>query len=110
MAGGLFPPPQIIRSWPAPNHTNPETHSPAILILCCILGPLTFLVVGARLWARFRIQRNAGLDDWLMLAALVPTAGMIFCIAYGKLQLSRVAVVVRPRCSVKLPCSKHAYP
>lgn len=25
----------------------------------------------ARLWVRFRLQRNAGVDDWLIVASLV---------------------------------------
>jgi hypothetical protein len=27
--------------------------------------------VGARMWARVIIQRNAGLDDWIILAGMV---------------------------------------
>ena len=40
-------------------------------ILAAIFTPITIFVVFARLWVRFRLQRNAGIDDWLMVAALV---------------------------------------
>ena len=61
----------IPSSWPTPNYTNPETHGKAILIVSCTLGPLTLALVGARLWARVGIQRNAGLDDLLILIGMV---------------------------------------
>ena len=56
---------------PAPAAATHETHGKGILVVACTLGPLTFGLVGARLWARVAIQRNAGLDDWLLLAAMV---------------------------------------
>jgi hypothetical protein len=40
-------------------------------VLAYVLTPITFFIVFARLWVRFRLQRNAGVDDWLMVAALV---------------------------------------
>ena len=40
-------------------------------ILAAIFTPITIFVVFARLWVRFQMQRNAGIDDWLMVASLV---------------------------------------
>jgi hypothetical protein len=40
-------------------------------IIAGVLSPITFFMVFARLWVRFYLQRNAGLDDWLMIAAIV---------------------------------------
>jgi hypothetical protein len=40
-------------------------------VIAYVLSPITFFIVFARLWVRFRLQRNAGVDDWLMVAALV---------------------------------------
>lgn len=48
-----------------------------MLVLLGILLALTLAVVAARLWARCKIRRNAGLDDWLIVAALP------FLIAYN---------------------------
>jgi hypothetical protein len=72
MPGGYHPPPSVLASWPAPNYVDPPLFSlsnPVVTI--AILGIVSVVVVGARMVARFKIQRNAGLDDWLMLAALV---------------------------------------
>lgn len=40
-------------------------------IIAGFLTPITFFAIFARLWVRFRLQRNAGWDDWLMVIALV---------------------------------------
>jgi hypothetical protein len=40
-------------------------------VLAAIFTPITIFVVFARLWVRFRLQRNAGVDDWLMIVSLV---------------------------------------
>lgn len=40
-------------------------------VIAAIFTPITIFVVFARLWVRFRLQRNAGVDDWLMIASLV---------------------------------------
>ena len=71
MPGGIKPPLEVILSWPKPNYTNPETRPKTVLITACIFGPFTLLLILIRLWIRLRVQRNAGWDDWLMLAALV---------------------------------------
>jgi hypothetical protein len=71
MPGGIHPPLEVIASWPAPNFHNPDTRPKTILILACVLGPMTVCLVLARLWVRIRMQNKAGMDDWLMIAALV---------------------------------------
>ncbi|KAF2677970.1 hypothetical protein K458DRAFT_377526 [Lentithecium fluviatile CBS 122367] len=70
MPGGIHPPLEVMLSWPTPNYANPVTRPKTILILACVLGPLTICLLLARLWVRIRMQSNAGLDDWLMVAAL----------------------------------------
>lgn len=35
---------------------------------------VTFGVVGARLWARFWVKKRSGVDDWLIIAAMVSLA------------------------------------
>ncbi|KAK7185673.1 integral membrane protein [Paraphaeosphaeria sporulosa] len=71
MPGGIHPPLSVILSWPTPNYMNPVTRPRVATILSCVFGPLTTLLLFARLWVRIRVQQNAGLDDWLMIAAIV---------------------------------------
>ncbi|KAH7384004.1 hypothetical protein BKA66DRAFT_570191 [Pyrenochaeta sp. MPI-SDFR-AT-0127] len=73
MPGGLNAPLEVILAWPKPNYVNPETRPNTILVLACVWGPLTLILVLARLWVRIFHQRNPGWDDWLMLAATPPT-------------------------------------
>ncbi|ORY11708.1 hypothetical protein BCR34DRAFT_513451 [Clohesyomyces aquaticus] len=83
MPGGIHPPLEVVLSWPAPNYINPETRGKGVLIVACIFGPLSTALLLARLWARIRIQRNTGLDDWLMVLALLPIIGVtvVVCLA-----------------------------
>jgi hypothetical protein len=71
MPGGPRPPLEVIATWPPANLVNPEGRGTVTSIIAGVLSPITFFVVFARLWVRFRLQRNAGWDDWLMVAALV---------------------------------------
>lgn len=71
MPGGPHPPMSVVASWPPPNHVNPEGRGRVTSNIAFVLTPITFFVVFSRLWVRFRMQRNAGLDDWLMVVALV---------------------------------------
>lgn len=71
MPGGLYPPESVTASWPTPNYVNPVTESHSNAVILALLGTLSLFVVSARMVIRFFIQRNAGLDDYLMLAALV---------------------------------------
>lgn len=72
MPPALFPPADgAHHTWPAPNYIDPETRGwgpPAGIIAMCIV---TFVIFVARIWARFRITRTAGVDDWLIFAAMV---------------------------------------
>jgi hypothetical protein len=67
----LLPPLSVILDWPSSNYNDPVTRSKAVLVTSCVLGAVMIGVVGARMWARFIIQRNAGMDDWIMVAAMV---------------------------------------
>jgi hypothetical protein len=71
MPGGIQPPVEEMLKWPKSNYENPLTRPHYVLVTACVLGPLTVAMLFARLWVRVRMQRNAGLDDWLMLASLV---------------------------------------
>jgi hypothetical protein len=71
MPGGPRPPLEVIATWPPANLVNPEGRGTVTSIIAGVLSPITFFVVFSRLWVRFYLQRNAGWDDWLMVAALV---------------------------------------
>ncbi|KAH7014023.1 hypothetical protein B0J12DRAFT_443794 [Macrophomina phaseolina] len=79
MGGGLSPPPELLAEWATNREKYPygERRGPFMLLLLSILLGLTLAVVAARLWARCKVRRNAGLDDWLIVAALP------FLIAYN---------------------------
>ncbi|VUC20135.1 unnamed protein product [Clonostachys rosea] len=63
------PPKDILESWPAPNHQNPERQGPGLLIIQLIFCPLGIISVLARLYVRTVMVRRAGLDDWMMICA-----------------------------------------
>ena len=47
-----------------------------IVVAAVILGSVSTIVVGARLWLRGFIQKNVDASDWFMLAGLVCIASM----------------------------------
>jgi hypothetical protein len=75
-AGGLTPPYDVVLSWPTPNYENPESRGWAAPIILIIVAVITTMVFIARMWARVVISKNAGLDDWLMTAAMIPLWGL----------------------------------
>ncbi|PYI00513.1 hypothetical protein BO78DRAFT_289142, partial [Aspergillus sclerotiicarbonarius CBS 121057] len=83
MPGGLHPPLSVIESWPAPNTTDPESHSHAAAILAAIFGGIAVVTVSLRLWARCVIQRQGGLDDIFVALALIPTIGLNIGVPLG---------------------------
>lgn len=62
--------PSVFASWPGPS-AHPVTRGHSILLYTAILGPLALATTIGRLWSRFRLQRNAGLEDWFHIAVLV---------------------------------------
>jgi hypothetical protein len=75
MPGGLHPPLELFLAWPRPNYVDPITKPKYVLFFSCLLGPISLVLLLARLWVRLRIQKNAGWDDWLMLASWVRDRG-----------------------------------
>ncbi len=84
MPGGLFPPASVWQEWPAGNYDNPVTKPKYLLAFACLLGPISFAVLFARLWVRFRIQRNPGWDDWIMIMSLFPILSVTILTPYGQ--------------------------
>ena len=58
-------------SWPLPNYVNPVTRGSAVLIVNIVTITIAFLVTCLRLFTRFRITCTPGLDDILIVIALV---------------------------------------
>lgn len=71
MPGGLHPPPSVIESWPTPNYVHPQVTDHTLTIMVIVVGAISIIIVSLRMLARFILQRNAGWDDYVMLAALV---------------------------------------
>jgi len=68
--GGIHPPIGVVVQWPTPNYENPVTRHGALSITV-ILTLLTVLIVGIRIYVRGIMQGAMGLDDWIVLAAMV---------------------------------------
>ena len=54
-----------------PNFVNPTTHGDAWIGIATTIAILAVASVLARLWARFVILRKPGVDDCLIICALV---------------------------------------
>jgi len=71
MPGGLRVPEAVVATWPKLNSTDPELQGPLAPIIVGVLGTIAIIAVVARYVSRFRLQANAGCDDWVFLAAMV---------------------------------------
>jgi hypothetical protein len=70
MPGGLFPPIEVIGSWDI-NYVDPPRSGEGIIIMTAVLIGVTWMVVGMRLYARFYLVKSAGIDDALVIFAMV---------------------------------------
>jgi len=71
MPGGIHPPLDVKLSWPKPNYVDPVLRPNTIVLMACIMGPITVVMTLVRMWVRVFHQRCAGWDDWLMFVGLV---------------------------------------
>ncbi|KAI2615507.1 hypothetical protein GGR54DRAFT_292718 [Hypoxylon sp. NC1633] len=55
------------------NFTNPESRSYQLIIIIAVFTALIAILVSLRIYARLRITRSFGADDWLCIAATVLT-------------------------------------
>lgn len=65
------PPPDVVASWPPPNHVNPPYQGHQLAVVGIVLLVLSTFVLALRIWVRVRMKKTAGWDDWLMVAAMV---------------------------------------
>ncbi|KAF2642029.1 hypothetical protein P280DRAFT_290946 [Massarina eburnea CBS 473.64] len=81
--GGVYPPPEVISSWPQPNYVDPETHDWAGTIVSIVFLCIAVAVFTARMWSRLGIAKNAGLDDLLITIAMLPLIGTTLATVLG---------------------------
>ncbi|KAM3071861.1 hypothetical protein ACMFMG_009716 [Clarireedia jacksonii] len=70
-----LPSPEVIASWPPPNYINPERRGNAVIIVVAVFFPVALFTLLTRIYTRIRISKSFGLDDWLIVAAMVPATG-----------------------------------
>jgi hypothetical protein len=82
--GGVHPPPEVLLSWPNPNYVNPEERGWEAPIVMIVMLAITTIIYIARIWARFKVAKNLGLDDILMSIAMLPVFGLTISAILGK--------------------------
>ncbi|EUC48156.1 hypothetical protein COCMIDRAFT_88217 [Bipolaris oryzae ATCC 44560] len=82
-SSGVLPPLEVLAKWPTPNYDDPITRPKVVPALAGVFGTIMIIIVAARTWARFFIRKNGGLDDWIILLAMIPTIGftVVVCLA-----------------------------
>lgn len=71
MTKSFIPPPEAFATYPAPNYVDPPTrgaYTVATALICCVLS---IVFVTLRVFARLRIKRGLGWDDFWILFGLV---------------------------------------
>jgi hypothetical protein len=66
-----FEHPELIATWPAPNLVDPEEYGPALYIINSIAFASAVIAVAIRLYIRLFRRKWLGLDDGLIVLALV---------------------------------------
>ena len=69
-----LPPVAVTSQWPPPNYVDPEVRGPALVIIGVLLSSLAVAVVGLRVLIRLTISKFYGIDDVLMVLAVVSTS------------------------------------
>ncbi|KAH6972658.1 hypothetical protein EDB80DRAFT_784292 [Ilyonectria destructans] len=74
------PPSSVVASWPPADYDNPVRRGPALLIVELAIGSIAVVTLLARLYVRIVKVNRSGLDDWLMLAAMIFGVGVTICV------------------------------
>ncbi|KAK7531182.1 hypothetical protein IWX46DRAFT_371515 [Phyllosticta citricarpa] len=83
MPGGLHPPLELYHAWQTDQFPHGERRDWSIVIIVTLFGVLAYATVAARLWARVMVNRNSGLDDALIVVALIFTSGLAISVMLG---------------------------
>lgn len=65
-----------------------------ITIACGVLETVAILL---RLLARYKTKAKYGIDDWLIVATLIPSCGMLIAGSFSEYLRLRIAWVTNPR-------------
>ncbi|QSZ35475.1 hypothetical protein DSL72_008345 [Monilinia vaccinii-corymbosi] len=86
-----LPPIETLAAWPMPNYVDPETRGKGVVIVNAILFPVALGVLLIRFYTRLHISKSFGLDDWLIIAAMVPatTFAMLAILAEEAFKFNR---------------------
>ncbi|KAK7545913.1 hypothetical protein IWX49DRAFT_485925, partial [Phyllosticta citricarpa] len=73
MTNGIVPPTELAIAWQTDMDIHPrgERRGNTVIIVVAVLLFTTLWILALRLWARFKVQANAGLDDILIVLAAV---------------------------------------
>ncbi|KAK3389762.1 hypothetical protein B0H63DRAFT_390514 [Podospora didyma] len=75
-----LPPAEVRMSWPKPNYIDPETRGPGLLIVELTILPAALICVILRLYVRLCVLKKSGIDDWLMVIAVIFAIGVTVCV------------------------------
>jgi hypothetical protein len=64
-------PSHVLITWPRPNFANPVTQGNAVIVVATVFPVLSLIIVALRVYTRCVIKRFFGLDDALIVLALV---------------------------------------
>lgn len=81
-------------AWPKPNYVNPEERGWEAPVVLLVFMAITIVVYGARMWARFSISKNTGLDDFLISIAMLPLIGLTISTVLGKIRSSEQLIML----------------
>jgi glucan phosphoethanolaminetransferase (alkaline phosphatase superfamily) len=73
----FFIPLAVAFGWPAPNYTDPVTRGPELWIVTGLFLFAATLCVSIRLYWRIFLRRWLGIDDILIVLALVSVIAML---------------------------------
>ncbi|KAJ5099809.1 hypothetical protein N7532_006810 [Penicillium argentinense] len=78
-----LPPLAVMATWPTPNYVDPVTRGHGAMIVNIIGTALSFLVVIARIYTRLCITCSAGVDDILIVIAMIFAIAMVVVTTYA---------------------------
>lgn len=67
-------------TFPDPVNPNDPGRGPTVMGLAWKWSALALIVVGLRFWVRIAVTKLLVVEDWLMLAAVVGTLGILLAI------------------------------
>lgn len=66
-----LPPADVLATWPTPNYIDPTTRGDSVLVVTIVFSAIAFVITCLRLYTRIKITCSPGIDDILIVVALV---------------------------------------